>query len=175
MSGRLTFTPTVEHLLAAYRTNYKAPGYKRILIYFAFGLILGFGIVYVDKSWGKPQGWITIGVVLLWCMIVLLALTSFVKIIWMPRYSRRIFSQQRDLQQSVTISWDEDRFTAVADSGTAHVKWADFHKWRRAKDVFLLYRSDALFNFLPLDDAERRAAADICEQHLKCAGVKEFR
>jgi hypothetical protein len=175
MSGSITFTPTADHLLAAYRTNYQVYGYKRIFLYFALGLILGIGLVYLDKSWGKTQGWVTIGAALFWCLIVLLALTSFVKFIWMPRYSRRIFDQQRDLQQPVTISWDADRFTTIADSGTAHLKWADFHKWRRTKSVFLLYRSDALFNFLPLDDDEQRAAADQFEQHLKSAGVKEFR
>jgi hypothetical protein len=174
MSGSLTFTPTAEHLLAAYRSNYKAPGYKRVLLYFAFGLLLGIIIVFFDKSWGKPQGWATIAVSLTWSLVVLLAITSFVKFIWMPRFSRRIFDQQKDLRQVVTIGWDDERFTTSADSGTTHTKWVDFHKWRREKDVFLLYRSDALFNFLPLDNAERIAAALSFEEKLKSAGVKEY-
>ena len=110
---------------------------------------------------------------MLWALLVLAGFYLAVGKIWLPRFARRIFQQQRDLQSEVVISWDDQAFRTVAASGQAFCAWGDFHAWRRNEKSLLLYRSEALFNFLPLTDASSQAAAESMVLHLRNAGVKE--
>jgi hypothetical protein len=73
----------------------------------------------------------------------------------LPRRSRRLFAQQKNLQRPLRFSWDEQGLAWVNESGSGRTAWSDYIKWRENERVFLLYLSDVMFQMLP-----KRAFAD---------------
>lgn len=68
----------------------------------------------------------------------------------LPRRSRRVFAQQKNLQRPVTMHWDSEELRWSSADGSGKTCWVDFVKWRRNDRVLLLYHSDLLFQLLPM-------------------------
>lgn len=172
MTGVLRFTPTAEQLTDAYQLHHRRVGTGRIVGFLLFALLLGIAVAAIEdfKSFGNST--IIVGVVMLWSVLIL-AIVHFGAIkLWLPRFARRVFRQQRDLHGEVTITWDAQAFRSETANGHGSCPWGDFHAWRRDEKSLLLYRSEAIFNFLPLNNVASRAAADTIVSHLCVAGVK---
>ena len=69
--------------------------------------------------------------------------------ILMPRHAKKIYQQQKSLQEEVEIEFTETHYMSSAPSGNACIPWGDFHKWKRNKEMLLIYRSDALMTIIP--------------------------
>jgi len=67
----------------------------------------------------------------------------------LPRRARRIFAQQKNLQQPFEIRWDDDGLRGVSERGSSHTPWSDYLKWSQDDRIILLYLSDVMFQMLP--------------------------
>lgn len=175
MSGTLTFTPVEAHLAAGLRLGYPAANKKRIAFFLAFGLAVGVALAAIDGFSSIKNSLWAIGAMLAWALFIMVVLIVGVRSIWLPRYAKRVFAQQRDLHGPVTIEWTDTHFFASAESGNTRMLWRDFYRWRRDDAILLLYRSEAIFNFIPCDTPEARAAATKIQHLVTAAGVMEKR
>jgi hypothetical protein len=173
VTDEVTFTPTEVMLKTAYDLHYKGPGKKRVIGYVIFGLVMGLVLAAVDGFSSVSQSLQLIGAMLLWAFFVLLIIIMITRYCWIPRFVRRVFAQQKDLQQTATIRWSDAAYETEIASGKISTPWSEFYMWQRGKGVLLLYRSEAMFNFLPTDGEEFSRAADAIQNHLVAAGVKE--
>lgn len=80
---------------------------------------------------------------------LLAALNLLSRWLILPIRARRIFQQQKNLQRPYRVSWDAENVQTSSTSGSSKIPWADFLKWRESKQLFLLYRSDVLFQMYP--------------------------
>ena len=136
--------------------------YVRLFI----GMVVGYLVVVLgmsavlDRSLPEPVGFgiglaaiVALGGVWLLCA----------RFVLLPTRSRRIFRQQKNLHQPFQITWDDETMATTATSGHNTTPWQDFLKWRENTKLFLLYRSDVMFNLIP-----KRAFSD-------SEGVEDFR
>jgi hypothetical protein len=173
MSDELRFTPTAEQLVDAYQLHHRRFGKNRIMGFLLFALLLGVSVAAIEDHQSLANSSIIVGVVMLWAVLVLAIFYLVVGRLWLPRFARRVFRQQNDLHSEVTISWDDRAYTTTAPSGHASCAWSDYYAWRRNDKTLLLYRSESLFNYLPMNDASFRAAADSMVAYLRAAGIRE--
>lgn len=171
MSRSIIFEPKVEDLCAAYALNMSRSWRKSLTRLIPLGLLFAafLAISVFDK--GPRHVTFVAGAMTIFISVTLIFCT-IVRFIWLPHFSKRIYTQQKDLHEATELSWDSVGFTATNSLGHATLPWADFYGWKHGKSMFLLYRSEALFNFFPLADPEFAAAADAMEQLLIAADVK---
>lgn len=172
MSGSFTFKPAEADLLLALKKHYNRFQVKRVFWFIAFCALVGLAIsVFVGNTTPKEMAKV-IGGMIVYGIVVIAILQIIIRVLWLPRYVRRIFKQQTDLHQEIDVEWDDTYFTTRTPNSHVKTPWKDFHLWDRGENIMLLYRSEALFNFFPLDDANKRAAADQIEAYLLNAAVK---
>jgi hypothetical protein len=171
--NEVTFTPTEAMLKAVYDLHYKGISKKRLIGFVIFGMVLGFTTVLIEGFTSLFQSLTIMGVVLLWTFFVLIMTLAIVRYWWIPRFVRRIFAQQKDLQETATILWNETSYETEIASGKITTLWTEFYQWQRGESCLLLYRSEAMFNFFPTHEAAFVDAADTIQKHLVAAGVKE--
>jgi hypothetical protein len=173
VSGELSFTPSEAMLNRAYALHYRGPGRNRVIGFAIFGALLGLGIAIAEglHSARVAIGWIAAGMI--WAFFVFCIIWVITRYWWMPRFVRRVYAQQRDLQQLSTIRWSEQGYETEIASGKNLMPWTDFYQWHRGQGMLLMYRSEAMFNFFPADTPEYSRAADEIQALLVAAGVKE--
>jgi hypothetical protein len=173
MSGSVTFTPTELDVRSAYQLGTQRVSVKRLGYFLLFAAFVGLAVALLTGSTDLKEIATVVGAMLVWAVVATCLILIAVRFLWLPRYVRRVYAQQRDLREEIIVEWDNSHFSAHAASGHTKLKWTDFYRWQRSNDVILLYRSEALFNFLPTHDPKFRVAADEMEQLLVAAGVKE--
>lgn len=172
MNGRFSFTPTQADLLTAFKLHYPAVPRKRFGYFLLFAAFVGFAVAQMPGGVRAPETLAMMAGMTLFGAIVFLVIQAIVRLWWMPRYVRRIFAQQAELRHPTHVSWDENGFHATSESGEFRQQWKDFYRWKRNDSMILLYRSEALFNFISLESDEGKAAADAIQAHLINAGVE---
>jgi uncharacterized membrane protein YsdA (DUF1294 family) len=172
VSETLRFTPTEADLKAAYSLHMARVSVKRLLLMAAFGLVVGLVVAVLTNTRDTQEALFIVIMMLCWALVVTLAIYLATRYLWMPRYVRRIYAQQKDLQGETEVSWDATGFATANANGRVLVPWADFHQWQLSDAMLLLYRSDAMFNFLPLAKPAFAQAASEMVDHLQAAGVK---
>lgn len=65
--------------------------------------------------------------------------------------TRRIHSQQKSLQEPISLTLEEDALTWKAPSGNARVSWGDLHQWDGNDRLTVLYESEVLIRIIPHD------------------------
>jgi YcxB-like protein len=174
VSGSVTFIPNAEDLKTAYALNMSRSWKPSLLWFVPIGALAGVTIALFDSK-PTPGGAVLFGVaLLLWLCGLVLVFYGFMRFFWLPRFAKRVFAQQKELHENTEISWGPDGFTAANSTGRTTLPWADFHGWKRGKTMLLLYRSEAMFNFLPLAEPAYARAADEMIRHLRAAGVEEI-
>ncbi|MBK9431829.1 YcxB family protein [Sphingorhabdus sp.] len=173
MSGEISLAPTEEMLQSAYRTHYSALRKKQIVFYLVFGGLVGLVLAAVDGFSSASHALKLILAMLLWALVVLVVIILLTRYWWLPRFTRRVFQQQSDLRHPFIVRWNDDAYETEIPSGKITTPWSDFYQWRRGKDILLLYRSEALFNFFPTTGEGMAEIADAIQGHLIVAGVKE--
>jgi uncharacterized membrane protein (DUF485 family) len=172
MSSSFTFKPTEAHLLTALKRQYSRFQVKRILWFIAFCAFVGLSISVLSGDTSPNEMTKVMGGMVVYGVVVIMILQIIIRWIWLPRYVRRVFKQQSDLHQDINVEWDDTYFVTRTPNSHVQTPWKDFHLWDRDEHVMLLFRSEALFNFFPIDDNEKSSAADQIEAHLVKAGVK---
>lgn len=171
MNEKLIFTPSEEDLRAAYGLHMKQLGFKRIGYFLLFGLAIGIALAAFDGFDHVPQALGLIAGMTLWAGLLALIMTILFPIWWVPRLARKIYKQQKDLRLETTTWWDDEKLYSGNAQGHAHLNFADMAKWRTDDKIILLYRSDQLFNFLPVRIFKDPAHKDGLIRRLRDAGV----
>ena len=67
----------------------------------------------------------------------------------LPRKARRTFSQQKDLAEVFTYSWNSEFIVARSAIGESKRPWKNYSKYAENAHIFLLYHADNLFEMFP--------------------------
>lgn len=70
--------------------------------------------------------------------------------VWLPFRTKRLFSQQKTLQEPYEVEISDDALFASDSHGQTTMVWKDFHKYKTGERLILLYQSDALFHMFPI-------------------------
>ncbi len=149
MTEKLVFTPNEEDLRAAYNLHMKQITVKRFGYFLLFGALVGLIISALDGFDNLNMAIGLIAGMTLWAGIVAGLFTVLLPVWWVPRLSKKIYKQQKDLRLETTSWWDDEKLYSSNAQGHANLTFSDMVKWRADENVILLYRSDHMFNFLP--------------------------
>ncbi len=156
-SVHVVFTPTEADTIAAYRRHNLALFWsRRLLVALVVSLALVAGFVAVMLPGDLFGMGLILSVAALGGVLVPAAMIR-----WrLPAAAKRIHAQQRDLQRAITLIADADGLRTETETGHSRTPWPDYLRWREDERVILLYRSDALFQFIPtrILDTRQRAA-----------------
>lgn len=132
-----------EDYLAAVRLNLRPRKARAIAgIVLLVVVAIAIGLLLLRIASGEAQWFDSILV----AAVVWLVLWYWV---FLPRQVRKLYSQQRSLQEPFEAAFDATGMRIDSERGNATLPWADVHKWRESKRIFLIYQSDALFHLLP--------------------------
>ncbi len=171
MSGSVIYTPVPADLLSAFKLHYPAFQPKRLFLFLVFAAFVGLAASLLSGDTDSLETLKVMAAMVVFGAAIFVTIQLVLRLWWMPRYTARIYKQQAELRQEVEVTWDEIRFSTRSSNAHSDMAWKDFHRWSRNDRMMLLYRSEALFNFFPLNTAEKQAAADSIQLHLETAGV----
>lgn len=142
----VTFTPTVDDLVAAYQRHHWAlfRGRKtRVALAVSLSVVaIALGVLIEDDP-------VATAAILLASLIGGLLLPSTM-IRWrVPVVARRIYAQQRGLHDEIHVAADAAGIAARSARMEGQTPWSHYLRWREDRRVILLYQSDALFQFVP--------------------------
>jgi hypothetical protein len=136
---------TADDYLAANKLHMRQRGWKRVA-WIVFWVLLGVGaLLFADVAIQDPNA----GVLPLVLILLVAATQLVVRLIYLPRRVRRVYSQQRTLQlpfESVCTDSGIEWKNANAEIQTP---WSHFIRWREGDDLFVVYQSDIVFNMVP--------------------------
>lgn len=70
--------------------------------------------------------------------------------LYLPWRVRRLYRQQRSLQEAFTVVLDDDAGLRLETAhGQTLLPWSHIGRWRESRSLFVLYESDALIHILP--------------------------
>ncbi|MFC4292175.1 YcxB family protein [Sphingorhabdus arenilitoris] len=173
MSGSVTISASEEQVLAAYQLHWSVIPRKGKIIFGLLVMIIASIMAYIVSDEGPLMMLAAFAGYVLFGVLVLFFFRWINKIWWVPRFVKRVYAQQADLRKEFTISWDQDGFRILTENGDMWMKWTELHGWRRTERTLLLYRSEVLFNFVPLRADQDSALLDDMQAHLVASGVEE--
>ncbi len=140
---------TLADLEAAQRLHIRVASLRTLLYLVVFVVVVG-----AYFSWTLPQPstsglLVNLAIVTVVGIAILVGLTLISRWLGLPMRARRIFQQQKNLQRPYQLSWDSEAVQTASANGNSKMPWTEFLKWRESKQIFLLYRSDVLFQMYP--------------------------
>ena len=171
MMEKLVFTPTEDDLRSAYKMHFRRPRGMQLVAMIATGLAISVVLSAMDGFSDGSKALNLMIVMIIWATLITAIIFLVIQLWWIPRLSKKLFSQQKDLHLQTEIWWDDDKFYSKNEQGEAHLRFADLVKWQANEKVILLYRSDQLFNFLPVRIFRSYAHADGIIRKLQNARV----
>ncbi len=136
---------TADDYVAANRLHMQKRGWKRlawILVwsFLALGALASGLIAIQDPRTGLPTFSI---------LVVVALLNVFVRMVYLPRRARRVFSQQRNLHATFECRVTEAGLDSTNANTTTHLPWTYIIRWKEGPALFVLYQSDLVFNLVP--------------------------
>lgn len=178
MQGTLQYQPTGEDVREAYALHMARGSPAKLVMLMGIGL----AVAVLSLALIEPSNLGTVGELLRSILIVLvvllaglLAIYAVTIYVWLPRFARRVFAQHKELRGLTEFRWDGAELLVNNVIGSNRLAWSDFHAWKRGETMLLLYRSEAMFSFLPTAKPEFAKAADEMQIRLTAAGVKRKR
>lgn len=146
----VSFTPTPDDLLAAYRLNVRTTwkSGRMVRAYLIGGGVVGVIAAGCALAWElAPVATAAVTGFVYWVV----ALTGIVLATYLrlPRQVRRIFDQQKSLHRETTVTWTQAHITFESSQGQTRHDWADFLMIVQSRNVVILRQSEALMNFIP--------------------------
>lgn len=109
-------------------------------------LVAGAFMLLYAAQWGIDTFW---GYFLILMAPFPWVLAAYNYYLVLPKRSHRIFHQQKGLQRTYTMQWDDEKLHIEGEREHASIPWSDFLKWREDRTFFLLYSSDVLLRPVP--------------------------
>lgn len=114
-------------------------------------------VAFVLAAWNLLHGRMDAADAIVVAAAIYLALWFFVLL---PKRIRRLYWQQRALQQPHELDVGDDGIATRHPLGHGVLPWTNVHKWKESGDLFLVYHSDMLFNIVPKRGFESTQAVD---------------
>ncbi len=168
---KIVFTPSEQDLMSAYGLHIGRYSGKRLIWMLAIGLMIGVGLAVMDGFSDPFASIITILSMVIWAAIVVAIIQFLIPRYWVPRLARKTYAQQKDLRLETTTWWDDEKLFSSNEQTKAHFEFVDMVKWLANDDTLLIYRSDHLFNFLPVRVFRNNAELDALIRRLQDAGI----
>lgn len=80
--------------------------------------------------------------------------------LWVGRWARRIFRQQK-ANPGNRMWWDDEGLRIESDLGSLRAKWSDFYGWKKAGQMFMVHINEALYYVVPARALTAAQAADL--------------
>ena len=128
-----------------------AGGTRRMVVGAAAGAAIAVAalMVYEGPSKFEASNLLLAALVVGAAALLVALLNGFRMLAVLPRRTRRIVQQQKNLHRPFDLWWDADTIFTKSANGDARIPWSDYLKWRENGRLFLLYRSDVLFQMFP--------------------------
>ena len=167
MAGEISFQPTEENWIAAHRDfqrdRYDASGLaKKVQLFgtiFLLFLLLGWmiGAFMALFSFDRHGPFAGLPFTLSGLALYGLWLDSGFRRV--PQRARRLFRQRAMLRHPLIYGWSEQGLSFRNHYSSGLIPWADFYRWRAARNNFLFLVDDQMLFFLPraaLSDAQAK-------------------
>ena len=90
-----------------------------------------------------------------WPAFIPVAAFNFFLLVCVPviqrRRIRRIYTQQKSLQEAINLDIGEDALTWTAPSGSARIAWGNLYRWKGNDRLTVVYESQAIMRIIPHD------------------------
>jgi hypothetical protein len=172
MSSAIELQLTADDLRRAYIVHYRDFGPKSITLMFLIPLGLAVILCFVD-GWQGTEYALKLYIGLLAAQLaVSFMIRGFTHYWWLPRIASRSYTQQKDIRSPILWRWDDDHIVMGGLYSEATFPWKEFHQWMKTDDMLLIYRSEQMFYFLPINGDDARVAAESIAERLMHAGIK---
>lgn len=146
----VSFSPTSDDLLAAYRLKMKrAVRSNRVgRTYILGAVILGALCGLAASLWGIAP--VSIAVFAgggYW--LVFLTVVFGAAYLRLPRQVRRIFADQKTLHGKTVVEWSDAGISFSSARGESRFTWSDYIDAVADRDAMILLQSEVLMNFIP--------------------------
>lgn len=136
---------TADDYVAANNLHLRKRGWKRIA-WIVFWVLLGVGaLLSADIAIQEPD----VGLPPLLLILFIAALQLFVRLFYVPRRVRRVYSQQRNLQLPFESVCTDTGIESSNATSTSRLPWSHLVRWKEGPTLFVVYQSDLLFNIVP--------------------------
>jgi hypothetical protein len=136
-----------QDYMQSVRLNYKTHIFTTIfwtLIFLMAIFILLFSLIFQEFSHYSIFAIILFAIIILSIMITLV--NNFIVI---PINTKKYFYQDKELQIPFIMEIENETLTLKNEESVSIRKWIDFIKWRKDKNIIMLYISDIKFIMLP--------------------------
>jgi len=140
-SGQLTS----DDYLDANKLHMRKRGWKRVL-WIVFWVLLGVGallsadIAMQDRNAGLPP---------LLLILLIAGVQLFLRLFYVPRRVRRVYSQQPNLQLPFESVCTDSGIESSNANSTNRLPWNHLTRWKEGPALFVVYQSDLIFNIVP--------------------------
>jgi hypothetical protein len=149
VSRSLAFECTEGDLLDAYRLHHCGVSGRALVLLVVYLLFAALALAWLNGHVDLRYLGLTFAALAGTILVVVCILKFLLSAVYLPRYARKIFTQQKTLHGTIAVEWDDVAMNVSTASSTARIKWSDCHAYRRSNAVILIYLSDALFHFIP--------------------------
>lgn len=146
----ITFFPTTDDLLAAYRLKLvTAVKSKRVMLTYMVGSVI-LGAACGAGAWLWHIASVPVAV-LVGCgyWIFFLSALFAASYLRLPKQVRKIFAQQKALHAETTVEWSDTGISFVSARGESRFEWSDYMGAAADRDVVILLQSEVMMNFIP--------------------------
>ena len=169
----IKFTCTQDEFRQAQRFHHTLPLRGRRFVtrisLFAIGLGLFFAILTPGDAINRVEGALLGAAMFLGVMAIFVLVN---RLVFLPRASRRQFSQRKDVQASVKFDIRPPKIGITSKNGFSFTPTEEILKWAENGSTILLYRSDNLFNFIPRRAINESFYADLMAELTRAAVPK---
>jgi hypothetical protein len=155
---KYTFLPEAEDMVAVNRMRFRPGRWFKIAAMIVLPLAV-FAAEAWRHSWIDTDGLFALYAGLVFMPLYVIGLLT-VKILYLvPRKCRRIFSQNQNMQQRITVEINEDDLAVTSPRVSSSVRWRDFHALQANDRVIALFQSESQCLVLParvFNNAEER-------------------
>ncbi len=138
---------SVEDFQAAQKLHFRSPRGK--FVFTCSGNFLLFAVVFLLAGFIGAAFLKLPGGFFLLIPAGLAAGYIFFELIQRPRQVKRMFEQQKELSMPFEIEISEAGFGFQNANGTGLRPWDQFARWKEDGTLFMLYRSDIVFDMIP--------------------------
>jgi len=136
---------TADDYLDANKLHMRQRGWKRVL-WIAFWVLLGVGaLLSADIAIQDPNA----GLPPLLLILLIAGVQLVVRLFYLPRRVRRVYSQQRNLQLPFESVCTDSGIDCTNANSKTQLPWSHLIRWKEGPALFVVYQSDLMFNIVP--------------------------
>jgi len=162
MAGEAAYRPEAADYVAASRAGWwRSVRRRRFRIQVAIGLLivtlLGITLGLVFQLDDKP---VLIAMMIGGYIGWLIACVG-IGYLMLPRRARRLFRQQKALDQEFVVSWSPHGAKFISPKASSDLAWGDYLDWAENDGAFILTINDGLYHFVPKRVLDATQTADL--------------